>query len=257
MTQKRFPAEPTYRTIIAVARPAFFGLGYRFTFTGREHVPRWGGAVMAVNHTAYPDFLFAGMAARRKHRFVRFMAKKSIWSNSKTGPIMRGCKHIPVDRHAGAESYRLAVQALKDGEIVGVYPEATMSRSFEIKELKTGAARMAQEAGVPILPTIVWGAHRIWTKDVPKNLKRSSIPIFVTIGEPIHVGAGDDVKAVTERLREVMKTMLDETIARYPKLEGDDLRFLPARLGGTAPTYEEAYEKDLKDMRRKKDEFTG
>ena len=50
---------------------------------------------------------------------------------------------------------------------------------------------------------------------------------------------------------------LDETIAAYPKLEGADLRFLPARLGGTAPTYEEAYEKDHKDMTRKRDEFTG
>lgn len=257
MTQSRFPLEPTYRAIVAVARPAFFGMGYKFTFKGRHHVPRWGGAVMAVNHTAYPDFLFAGMAARRRHRWVRFMAKKSIWSNSKTGPIMRGCKHIPVDRHAGAESYRLAVQALKDGEIVGVYPEATMSRSFEIKELKNGAARMAQEAGVPILPTIVWGAQRIWTKDVPKNIGRTKTPIHVTVGDPIHVGPNDDVAAKTEELRAVMKRILDETIAAYPKLEGDDLRFLPARLGGTAPTYEEAYEKDLKDMKRTKDEFTG
>lgn len=257
MTQSRFELEPTYRAIVAVARPAFFGMGYKFTLKGRHHVPRWGGAIMAVNHTAYPDFLFAGLAARRKHRWVRFMAKKSIWSNSKTGPIMRGCKHIPVDRHAGAESYRLAVQALKDGEIVGVYPEATMSRSFEIKELKKGAARMAQEAGVPILPTIVWGAHRIWTKDVPKNIGRTKTPIHVTVGDPIHVGPDDDIAAKTEELRTVMKRLLDETIAAYPKLEGEDLRFLPARLGGTAPTYEEAYEKDLKDMTRKRDEFTG
>lgn len=257
MTQSRFPAEPTYRTIIAVARPTFLALGYRFTFRGRHHVPRHGGAVMAVNHTGYADFLFAGMAARRRHRFVRFMAKKSIFANRKTGPIMRGCKHIPVDRHAGAESYRLAVQALADGEIVGVYPEATMSRSFEIKELKKGAVRMAQEAGVPVLPTIVWGAHRIWTKDVPKNLGRSGIPIHVTIGEPIHVGPDDDVAARTEELREVMKRLLDETIAAYPKLEGEDRRFLPARLGGTAPTYEEAYTKDLADMRRKIDEFNA
>lgn len=257
MTQSRFEVEPTYRTIIAVARPVFAAMGYKFTFTGRHHVPRWGGAVMAVNHTAYPDFLFAAMAARRRHRFVRFMAKKSIWANSKTGPIMRGCKHIPVDRHAGAESYRLAVQALKDGEIVGVYPEATMSRSFEIKDLKKGAARMAQEAGVPILPTIVWGAHRIWTKDVPKSIGRTKTPIHVTVGEPIHVGPDDDITAKTEELREVMKRLLDETIAAYPRLAGADLRFLPARLGGTAPTYEEAYEKDHKDMTRKRDEFTG
>lgn len=255
--QRRFEPEPVYRMIVAVARPTFFGLGLKFTFVGREHVPRWGGAVLAVNHTGYPDFLFAAMACRRRHRWVRFMAKKSVWSNSKTGPIMRALKHIPVDRHAGAESFRLAVDSLKRGEIVGVYPEATMSRSFEIKELKTGAVRMAQEAGVPLLPTIVWGAQRLWTKDVPKNLKRSGIPIHVTIGEPMVIGPDDDAQARTEELREIMKRLLDQTIAAYPPMTGEDLRFLPARLGGTAPTYEEAYAKDLADMKRKKDEFTG
>ena len=131
-----------------------------------------------------------------------------------------------------------------------------MSRSFEIKELKSGAARMAQQAGVPILPTIVWGAHRVWTKDVPKRLGRTRTPIHITVGDPIHVGPEDDVAEVTETLRAEMKRLLDETIAAYPEPKGEDLRFHPARLGGTAPTYEEAYSKDLSDMRRKKDQFT-
>lgn len=247
--------EPTYRTVIALSRTAFFLTGYKFTFRGRHHVPRKGGAVLAVNHTGYGDFLFAGMACRRQGRLVRFMAKKSIWEHRFTGPVMRGCKHIPVDRHAGAESYQMAVAALRAGEVVGVYPEATMSRSFEIKELKTGAARMAQETGCPILPTIVWGAHRIWTKDLPKQIGRTKTPIHVTVGAPIHVGPEDDVMEVTQRLRAEMQRLLDETIARYPTLEGEDLRYLPARLGGTAPTVEEAHEKDLADMRRKTDPF--
>ena len=141
--------EPTYRTVIALGRTAFFLTGYKFTFRGRHHVPRKGGAVLAVNHTGYGDFLFAGMACRRQGRLVRFMAKKSIWANSKTGPIMRGCKHIPVDRHAGAESYRLAVQALKDGEIVGMYPEATLSRSFEMRCWRSGSGvSMARVTGL-------------------------------------------------------------------------------------------------------------
>lgn len=257
MTPPRFSAEPTYRTIIAVGRPTFLALGYQLRYRGRHNVPRHGGAVMAVNHTSYVDFLFAGVAARKQHRFVRFMAKKSIFGHPQAGTIMRGCKHIPVDRRAGTESYRLAVEALRSGEVVGVYPEATMSRSFEIKELKKGAVRMAQEAGVPVLPTIVWGSHRIWTKDAPRRIGRTKTPIHVTIGEPLHVGPDDDVTAKTEELREIMKRLLDETIAGYPELTGDDLRFLPARLGGTAPTYEAAYSKDFSDMSRTRDEFTG
>ena len=76
---------------------------------------------------------------------------------------------IPVDRRAGAGAYAVAVERLRAGEIVGVYPEATISRSFELKEFKTGAARMALEARVPIVPLIVWGAQRMWTKDHPKE----------------------------------------------------------------------------------------
>lgn len=248
--------EPLYRAIIIVARTIFLINGYRFTITGDRNVPKQGGAVMAINHTGYIDFVLAGLGARRSNRWVRFMAKKSIWQHAVAGWFMRGLKHIPVDRHAGAAAFREAVDKLSDGEVVGVYPEATMSRSFEIKELKTGSARMAQEAGVPILPTIVWGAHRIWTKDMPKQLGRTRTPIHISVGEPIHVGPEDDVNEVTAHLREVMKRMLDETIAAYPEPKGDALRFHPARLGGTAPTYEEAYAKDHRDMTRKKDQFT-
>ena len=91
------------------------------------------------------DFVLAGLGARRSNRWVRFMAKKSIWQHKVAGFFMRGLKHIPVDRHAGGAAFKEAVAKLKDGEVVGVYPEATMSRSFEIKELKSGTARMAQE----------------------------------------------------------------------------------------------------------------
>lgn len=248
--------EPLYRLIIIVARAIFFINGYRFTIKGEANVPRRGGAVMAINHTGYIDFVFAGLGARRSGRWVRFMAKKSIWQHKVAGPIMRGLKHIPVDRHAGAGALVEATSRLRQGQIVGVYPEATMSRSFEIKELKSGSARMAQDAGVPILPTIVWGAHRIWTKDVPKRLGRTGFPIHIIIGEPIHVGPDDDIAEVTTHLRQVMKQMLDETIAAYPEPTGEELRFHPARLGGTAPTYEKAYTRDHKDMNRKKDQFT-
>ena len=97
------------------------------------------------------------------------MAKKEVFDNKLTGPIMRSLRHIPVDRGNGAASFEEACLRLKEGELVGVYPEATISRSFEMKEFKSGAARMAIAADVPIVPHIVWGAQRIWTKGHPKN----------------------------------------------------------------------------------------
>jgi 1-acyl-sn-glycerol-3-phosphate acyltransferase len=247
--------EPVYRPVLGLARTVFFAQGLKFVMLGEANVPRVGGAVMAINHTGYFDFTYAGLAARRHKRLVRFMAKKSVFDHPVTGPLMRGMKHISVDRHAGMGSFEAGVAALKAGEIVGVFPEATMSRSFELKPFKLGAARMAQEAGVPILPTTLWGSQRVWTKEAPKHLGRSRIPIHVTVGAPIPVGPDDDVVAVTEKLREVMQAQLLAQQEVYPKLSGTDLRYVPARLGGTAPTPEQAAAADDHDMTRKVDKF--
>ena len=113
-------AEPTYTPIIALAKLVFRGLGLRFTITGAEHVPRTGGAVMAINHVGYLDFTFAGLAAQPAGRLVRFMAKKEVFDHRVSGPLMRGMKHIPVDRHGvPADSYAAAVAALRSGGVVG------------------------------------------------------------------------------------------------------------------------------------------
>jgi 1-acyl-sn-glycerol-3-phosphate acyltransferase len=179
--------EPVYGTVIQLARLTWRVQGLRFTVTGVENLPKTGGAVIAINHTSYFDFTFAGLPAYRQGlgRKVRFMAKKEVFDHKITGPIMRSLRHIEVDRESGAASFEHAVQALRAGELVGVYPEATISRSFELKEFKTGAVRMAIEADVPILPLIVWGAHRLWTKDHPRALGRNRIPVAVVVGEPI------------------------------------------------------------------------
>src|SRR3990170_8054847 len=104
------------------------------------------------------------------------MAKDEVFTHRLSGPLMRGMHHIPVDRDAGAGSYRNAVEALREGEIVGVFPEATISRSFELKDFKAGAVRMAAEAGVPVLPTVIWGSQRVWTKGHQKRLGRTKVP---------------------------------------------------------------------------------
>ena len=249
--------EPVYRPVIHAAKTLFFLQGTRFTILGEEHVPRTGGAVMTINHTSYLDFMYAGLAAWPHRRYVRFMAKKSIFAHGVSGPLMRGMHHIPVDRSGGGQAFKDAVRALKDGEVVGIFPEATMSRSFELKEFKPGAVKMAQVAGVPILPTTIWGGHRVWTKDHPKRMGRAHVPVAITVGEPLEVGRREDVVAATARVRAAMQAQLDAQQAAYPPLTGAELAYLPARLGGTAPTPEEAHEADAADMRRTRDKFTG
>ncbi len=123
-------ADLVYPTVIALARGVFAMQGLRFTLSGTENVPRTGGAVMAINHIGYLDFTYAGLAARPAGRLVRFMAKEEVFTHRVSGPLMRGMHHIPVDREAGSASFRAALLALKQGEIIGVFPEATISRSF-------------------------------------------------------------------------------------------------------------------------------
>lgn len=232
--------EPVYTPVITVARALFALEGLRFTITGTDHVPRTAGAVLLINHTGYMDFTYAGYAAIPAGRLVRFMAKESVFRHRVSGPLMRGMKHIPVDRVAGSASYHAAVEALRDGEIVGVFPEATISRSFELKAFKNGAVRMAQEAGVPLLPMTIWGSQRVWTKGLPKRLGRTGIPVSITIGPPVPVAPGDDVDEATAGVHAVMEGMLHGLQDGYEPLVGADRIFLPARLGGTAPTLEEA-----------------
>jgi 1-acyl-sn-glycerol-3-phosphate acyltransferase len=173
------------------------------------------------------------------------MAKDSVWKNPVAGPLMRGMKHIPVDRDAGAESFRVALDMLKDGEIVGIFPEATISRSFELKDFKSGAVRLAQDAGVPLLPTVIWGSQRLMTKGRPRDFSRGKA-LSVTVGAPIEAPARADTDALTDELKAVMAALLDEAIDRYPQRPAgpDDTWWLPARFGGTAPTLAEATRMD-------------
>ena len=235
-------AEPTYTPITALTRLVFRALGLRFTLTGVENVPRRGGAVMAINHVGYLDFTFAGFAAHPAGRLIRFMAKKEVFDHPVSGPLMRGMRHIPVDRTGTpADSYAAAVAALRSGEIVGVFPEATISQSYELKEFKTGAVRMAREAGVPLLPCVVWGSQRVFTKARPRDLRRGT-PISVCVGEPFSPDPAADAAEVTAELKRRMQLLLDDVQAAYPATPGrtDDTWWVPARLGGTAPTLEQA-----------------
>ena len=234
--------EPVYSPIIGLALSVMKVMRWKVTGTGREHLPRNGPAVIATNHVGYLDFVFVGAAARDQKRLVRFMAKKEVFDHRISGPLMRGMKHVPVDRFGQArDAIDAAVAALKRNEVIGMFPEATISRSFIPRVAKSGAARMAMEAGAPLVPGAVWGSQRILTKDRPKNYYERNIPITVDFGKPISYEPDEDPADVTLRLMASITELTDHAQRAYgvePKT-GDDW-WLPAHLGGSAPTVEEA-----------------
>jgi 1-acyl-sn-glycerol-3-phosphate acyltransferase len=228
-------SDRVYPPVIAAAKLMFKLLDLQITVEGAHHVPRTGGAVLASNHVSYLDFIFAGYGARPSGRLTRFMAKHEIFANKIAGPLMRGMHHIPVDRGAGQASYQQALSALRTGEVVGIFPEATISRSFTVKDIKSGANRLAHEAGVPLVPVALWGTQRLWTKGRPKYLTQRHVPITILIGEPFEASPGDSGDAL---LRKRMQDLLDTAQAGYPTEPG--AWWAPTHLGGSAPSPEEA-----------------
>jgi 1-acyl-sn-glycerol-3-phosphate acyltransferase len=212
--------------------------GHRIVRHGAHRLPPTGGAVVAVNHTSYVDFSYIGLEAyRTDHRYLRILAKAELANNPVLRFLMNGCGVIPVDRSAGRDAYLAAVRRLRDGEIVAVYPEATISLSLEIKELKTGAARMALEADRPIIPAIVWGSQRIAPKGAPKRLGRTKVKVVVATGDPI--AAEGTPEELTATLASAMESLLHEVQDAYGSHPAG-AAWVPARLGGSAPTPQEA-----------------
>ena len=231
-------ADLVYPPVVITLKTFWKYLGLKFDFSGQENLPKTGGAVLAMNHIGYLDFALIGTAALPVNRYVRFMAKKEIFDHKIAGPLMRGMHHISVDRSSGSASFVAALRALRSGEIVGIFPEGTISRSFEISQMKTGAVRLAMGAGVPIIPTAVWGSQRIITKKRKPDFKRKKHPIHVRFGEPFIVDKSMDVDAAEAELRRRMIELLHGVQAQYPHSHVGQW-WAPVRLGGTAPTPEQ------------------
>jgi 1-acyl-sn-glycerol-3-phosphate acyltransferase len=211
---------------------------WRLDVEGLENVPRAGGAVMVLNHTSFVDFFAAGrMPFLHLGRPVRMLAKVSLFKSRLLGPIMRAAGHIPVDRSAGKDALAAAVAALRRGEFVGVLPEQTISPSLELLPFKTGAVRMAQEADVPVIPAVSWGSHRFWTTgDGPHLAWR--LPVHIRYAPPVRPEG--DPESSTDAIRTLMAEMLADVQRRYRDGLPEGARWVPARLGGSAPTVGEA-----------------
>ena len=248
--------QPIYRLTIRAFRLLFFLLGLRIEIRGEKHLPDSGPAIVAANHIGFLDFAFVGLAGDRRHRLVRFMAKKSTFDSPVSGPLMRAMRHIPVDRSCGAPAARRARDELSRGELVGIFPEATISRAWTLQPVKRGAATLAAQEQVPLIPVAVWGGQRVLTVDGRWSLQRGKA-ITILIGEPISpsevamiaaVAADnnstdlDGFAAVNVELRRRMQHLLDQAQLDYPDLPRDsaDRWWLPEHLGGSAPTPKDA-----------------
>ena len=233
--------EIVYPTVIAAARLLFRALDLRITVEGDEHVPLDGPVVLASNHVSFLDFTLVGLAARRARRNVRFLARHDVWDNPVAGPVMRAMRHVPVDRTAPAAAYLRARALLRQGEAVGVFPEAGVSTSYSVRAMMPGAVALAAATGAPLVPVALWGPQRLLTAHRPKDLTRGR-PVSLLVGRPWQVGSSADVRGTTALLGAHLQQMLDVLQVRevHRPRPGEFAPWHPAHLGGQAPTRDEA-----------------
>jgi len=258
MRMSERPGEPTYATAIAAGRSVFGLLRVKSRVTGLEQLPDSGGAVLAITHFGYMDFAFVEWLMWQKNRrHIRFLAKKGAFRHPVMGKLLRGMRHISVDMGEGALAYSQAVAALSAGEVLGVFPEGGVNASFTVRALKTGAVRMASEAGVQLIPVAVWGGHRLLTKNHRPTLKDAyGVPVCFAVGAPIAVPQHADAAALTLELHARLQGLVDTLQQKYP-VDGHGRWWQPAHLGGAAPTPEQAAVAEAARQRRKAEEARG
>lgn len=244
MSSARTGAPLGYRFVAALVRLCYRLARWRLDVRGYEHLPDRGGAVLTWNHTSHVDFALTVVPMLgRTGRWVRFLALRELWDSPLLGWVPRLARCVPVERDSTGgrlEAFRHAVDALKGGDLVMVAPEGTISESFELLPFRAGAVRMAQAAGVPIIPTASWGTHRFVTTGHPASLRRAwRLPVVVRMGEPLHVEPDEDPLAASERLQQATRELLDDARAAYPDGAPAGVWWVPRALGGSAPSHAE------------------
>ena len=225
-----------YPAVVRAARGVFRALGLRVAVNGDEHVPADGPVVVASNHVSFLDFLLVGLAARRSDRYVRFLARHDIWAHPVARPLMTAMRHVPVDREAPAAAYLRARSLLRDGEAVGIFPEAGVSTSYTVRALMPGAVALARETGAPLVPMAIWGPQRILTANRPVDLRRGW-PVSLLVGEPRYVDPATDLREAIAGLGAGLAVMVVVRPRRavHRPAPGEHAPWHPAHLGGSAP----------------------
>jgi 1-acyl-sn-glycerol-3-phosphate acyltransferase len=191
---------------------------FRPTAEGLENIPEHGGAIFASNHLAVADSFFLPLVTKRR---VTFLAKREYFTQS--GLIGRLKKaffsamgQVPIDRSsasAAQAAMSTGVRLLRENHLLGIYPEGTRSPDGRLYKGKTGIARMALEAGVPVIPVAMVGTDRI--NPIGSKIWRP-YRVHVKVGKPLdfsrYAGMAGD--------RFIERSMTDEIMYALMELSG-------------------------------------
>jgi len=237
-----------------------FEVGFRLTgveriVEGLEHLPASGPAIIASNHVGYLDFAFVMLAPPRPRREMAFLARGDLFERRLTGPALHALGQIPVDEHGDPTvTMNTARARLDGGGIVGLHPEGTVNPTFLPVRGKSGAIRLSQQTGAPIIPTAVWGSQRLLTKWRPPARPERGIPVRVTYSEPYLPPPGP-ASGSTRELMARITALVDRAITLEDAPPG--AWWVPAERGGSAPRIEEVearLEQQVQERRARRQE---
>jgi len=137
---------------------------WRMEIIGIENLPESGGLIIASNHVSYLDPAVLAASLNRK---IYFITKKEVFKNGFVSFIFKNLNAISVDReNADILALKKAINILREGKVLGIFPEGSRSSNGELQELKLGAIRIAMKTGVPILPVGIIGTHKIYPRGI-------------------------------------------------------------------------------------------
>ncbi len=171
-----------------------FVVWFRYRATGFENLPPRGGALLLINHQSFLDPLLVGIGLNRP---VSYLARDSLFRIPVLGALLRSTYVMAINRKAaGTESLRLSINRMKEGFLVGIFPEGTRTPNGELGKLKPGFVAIVRRSQSPVIPVGICGAHRAMPKGARFVYPRK---VRVHYGKPLDP---EKIKELTKRGRE-------------------------------------------------------
>ena len=226
-----------WSTVVAIVKPTLL-LATRHEWVDGEKIPAEGGCVVVVNHISHLDPMTLGWFLYEHGRLVRYLAKEALWRTPVLKHIVEDAGQIPVARmtDGAASAFDAAVEAVRRGECVGIYPEGTITKDPDGWPMrgKTGAARIALETGCPVIPIGQWGAQEI----LPAYTVRPHVfprrTAAYKVGDPVDLSDLQGREVTNEVLHEATDRIMSAITALVEDLRGETapaVRFDPKMSG--------------------------
>jgi 1-acyl-sn-glycerol-3-phosphate acyltransferase len=223
-----------YRLAAVILRPLLMTLTKR-DWHGAENLPATGGVIVVTNHVSHADPIVFAHFLFDNGRLPRFLAKEGLFRVFFVGQVLRGAKQIPVYRETAdaSRAFSAAVEAVRGGECVAFYPEATLTRDPDQWPMvgKTGAARVALETGAPVIPIAQWGPQELLAPYAKKPDLFPRKTMHLRAGPPVDLSDlegrpidGPLLREVTERLMAAITALLEEIRGERAPATRFDLR---------------------------------